>query len=115
MKKHTVAQVGINSRAGLGHYRPVRIPRGLSPRQVARTIKHPFRADGTLLPLAQRIADANPGLWLGGSRRSEQRAEERAYPGRFVVPSYLRGHARPEGYVIPPVDPVRRAAWADVE
>lgn len=79
MKKHTIAPVGLTTRAGLGHYRPVRIPRGLSPRQVARTIKHPYRADGSLLPLAQRIADANPGLWLGGLPRSEQRARERDY------------------------------------
>lgn len=96
MKRYTIAQVGINSRAGLGHYRPVRIPRGLSPRQVARAIRHPFRADGTLLPLAQRIADANPGLWLGGLRRSEQRLRERDYVAwslkgeREGLASYLR-------------------------
>lgn len=108
MKRYTIAPVGLTTRAGLGHYRPVRIPKGMTPRQVMRAIRNPFRAYGSLFPLAQRIADVNPGLFLGGSRRSVQRLIEREYPGRFVVPSYLRGHARPEGYVIPSVDPVTR-------
>lgn len=82
VKMPTVKPVDFEFRAGWGHYRTVRIPRGLSSRQVKKAMRRAYRVGVLSVPRAQRIADANPQIWFDGLRRSDFRKVER---GAFLL------------------------------